>query len=161
MRIWLSLFLVFSTWLIAAPSTIVTENDPSSFVEGVSVITGNLYLNQEDYVVRGAGTIPIRHVYISGEGMPDLYKHLVANFVLWNALPDRNFLIVAEPNGTEIKYRPALGQKQPQIGGKFYKDCRRLRYNTSVDAKDSPGTSNTSSGKISACKLAIVSNQNQ
>lgn len=129
----------------------VTENDPSSFVEGVSVITGNFYSYDEDYTVHGAEPIHLRRCYISGEGLHDLNLHLFAMFI-----DGFNLVRVREANGTPIMYAPA-----PQnlvapytVGdgfyGKFEQNKPTLRYNATDYALKEPGVSNTAKGKISA-----------
>lgn len=59
MRYLLLILLPFAALLANDLTTAVTENDPSSLVEGVSVITGDFYLGEEDYVVQGAEPISL------------------------------------------------------------------------------------------------------
>jgi transketolase C-terminal domain/subunit len=58
-------------------STSVTENDPSTIVEGVSVITGDFCTMTEDLAIQGAEPIVLRHTYISGKGTWDFINYLV------------------------------------------------------------------------------------
>lgn len=45
-------FLFFAFSLYCLENTAVTENDPSSFVEGVSMITGDFYTADEHPVIQ-------------------------------------------------------------------------------------------------------------
>src|SRR3989338_1361222 len=60
----------------------VTESDISTLVEGVSVITGDFYLGEEDYVVAGVEPIPIRRYYLSAQGGIHEYPHLDGTLAL-------------------------------------------------------------------------------
>ena len=130
-------------------SVAVTENDPSTLVEGVSVITGDLYIFEEDYVVQGAEPVRVRRSFISREGVFKMHEYLTATF-----LCGINRLRVNEPNGTAISYRfsnpNAIGN--PQIGKTFYgekeKNWRPYRYN--AFAGDDKGVANTKTGELSA-----------
>jgi|GEM_PF-3358770 len=132
MRHWLIfLFSVTTLSSVAAP-TIVTENDPSTLVEGVSVITGDFYLGEEDYLVGGAEPISIRRFYLSGVGSINQYPHLIATFAL-----AMNKLLVNEPNGTEVIYSADSANKfRGLIGREFYdKKKRPLKYHFYSDKK--------------------------
>ena len=59
----LFLFLLLSLSLFADPA--ISANDPSTIVEGVSVIKGLLYESAEDYTVQGAQPIAFRRSFIS------------------------------------------------------------------------------------------------
>ena len=130
--------------------TSVTENDPSSFVEGVSIITGDLYVYEEDYAVQGAEPIRLRRSYISVDGVSRDYQHLICSFRVAS-----NHLCVVEPNGTALFYFPE-SEKSPLIGKSFYGDSEKkkkwksLTYRTKHFVATAPGVSNTASGKISA-----------
>ena len=110
---------VFLTSCLFGSVTAVTENDPSTLVEGVSVITGDFYLGEEDYVVAGVEPIPIRRYYLSAQGGIHEYPHLTATFDFLS-----NHLVVSEPNGTPILYSPELGGK-PMVGHEFYGKQKR------------------------------------
>lgn len=144
-------FTLFSALFGYGSSTAVTENDPSSLVEGVSVITGHFYSYDEDYVVQSAEPIRLRRCYLSGEGLHDLSFHLLATFI-----DGFNLVRVRESNGTPVTYAP--DPKNPvapyTIGEDFYgkpdKKKSVLRYNATEYALKEPGVSNTAKGKISA-----------
>jgi len=128
----------------------VTENDPSTLVEGVSVITGDLYSFEEDYVVQGAEPIRLRRSFISREGEFKSYQHLTAAFGC-----TANCFFVNEHNGTTLCYFKDLQNHiHPEIGEHFYgkekKYWKSLRYNAHDFTQEAKGVSNTSSGKISA-----------
>ncbi len=138
--------LISCSWS-AEPALAVTENDPSSLVEGVSVITGDLYAFEEDYVIQGAEPIHLRRSYLSRKGRFQTYQHLTANLWCFG-----NFLTVNEPNGTELSYYPdRQNNVYPVIGKNFYgkdeKKRRVLKYNAL--AQDDKGSANTKTGEIS------------
>lgn len=146
MRLWFFL-LIPAVFLLANPTTIVTENDPSTLVDGVSVITGDFYLGEEDYSVAGAEPIPIRRFYLSAIGAVNQYPHLTATFALI-----ANNLIIFEPNGTEVLYSadPA-NSPRGSIGDAFFGKKKHLfKYHSLEFANSSPGITNTSTGSISA-----------
>ena len=125
--------------------TAVTENDPATLVDGVSVITGDFYMGEEDYRVAGAEPISIRRFYLSAIGGIPQYPHLTATFV--SAF---NQLSVREPNGTPVVYRadPSNPERGP-IGHEFYgKKKKPFKYHSADFANTSPGVSNTSTGTI-------------
>ena len=119
----LSLFLIFFS-LSANP--IVTENDPSTLVEGVSVITGDFYTFEEDLVVPGAEPIRFQRAYVHSIGHVNQLPHLNAHWI-------SGFFTVNEPNGTPVCYR-------------HKKDNR---FVVSLPSTKS-GVTNTASGRISA-----------
>lgn len=119
----------------------ITENDPSAFVEGVNMITGDLYLNEEDYAVQGAEPIRLGHFYISSTGKMKGYSHLFCYFD-----QRANCFCIEEPNGSVLYYLPDGHKRHPEIGDEFYGNHPSLRYS----AVESPGISNTASGNISA-----------
>ncbi len=49
-RLFFFIFLTINVYL-TSNAIAVTENEPSSLVEGVSVITGDFYLQEEDVVI--------------------------------------------------------------------------------------------------------------
>jgi YD repeat-containing protein len=129
---------------------VVTENDPSTFVEGVSVITGDLYSFEEDYVVQGAEPIRLRRSFVSREGGFKSYQHLTATFGC-----TANCFFVNEHNGTPLYYfHDPQNHLHPRIGDQFYgekkKHWKALRYNAHDFTETAKGVANTSSGKISA-----------
>lgn len=109
----LFVFLLFSCSLSSFETTAITENDPSSFVEGVSIITGGFYLVDDNLVVQGAEPIRLNRAYISSLGKVEGYKHLEASPSVGTEVLD-----VAEPNGTLLCYVPEgtkVEQKNDQI----------------------------------------------
>ncbi len=129
-----TLFLFFASALFA--NTIVTENDPSTLVNGVSVITGDLYTFEEDYRVEGVEPISIRRAYLSSKGDWTPYPHLFATHLI--AL--HSFEVI-EPNGTAALYS---GSPRDKKKGKH----EPIRFDVSESC--SIGVANTASGKIAA-----------
>ncbi|HEV7736444.1 MAG TPA: hypothetical protein VGO47_03615, partial [Chlamydiales bacterium] len=131
------LFLCVVSALFANPA--VTENDPSTLVNGVSMITGDLYTFDEDLVVAGAEPIHLRRGYLSsvGDWTPD--AHLKAQLEV-----AQDFFVAQEANGTMIYYQiPPPSSKEKKKG--THKPIRC----PSILAR-SPGVTNTASGHISA-----------
>lgn len=137
-------FLLVAGLWAREPAQAVSENDPSSLVQGVSVITGDLYTFEEDYVVQGAEPIHICRSYLSRVGHFSDYRHLTAKFSCYT-----NWFLINEPNGTEIVYFPdPQNNIFPVIGDKFYgKHPKTLKYRALTN--DDKGTANTKSGEIS------------
>lgn len=119
--------LLFFPFLLFC-NVIVTQNDPSSLVEGVSVITGHFYTCEEDYVVQGSEPIRWQRSQISGAQTNSDFIHLFAFHI-----PATNIFSVPEKNGTTFWYQP-----HPKI---------KQRYNILLK---SGGITNTASGKVSA-----------
>ena len=141
-------FLISFLFLAAKENlSSVTENDPSTLVDGVSVITGDFYLGEEDYIVAGAEPIPLRRFYISRTGGIGQYPHLKAELAILI-----NDIIVREPNGTSVSYSLEERALAPHfIGDDFYrKKKQEIRYLANPCIKSLPGITNTSSGEISA-----------
>jgi len=131
------LFLSLVSVLFANPA--VTENDPSTLVNGVSMITGDLYTFDEDLVVAGAEPIHLRRGYLSsaGDWMPD--AHLKAQLEVL-----QDFFVAQEANGTMIYYRvPPPTSKEKKKGTHKPIRCPSI-------LAQSPGVTNTASGHISA-----------
>jgi RHS repeat-associated protein len=125
-------FLFFITSLFA--STSVTENDPSTIVEGVSVITGDFYTFEEDLVIQGKEPIPFRRFYLSGDGhWQNLTQHFVCTFLV-----QADCFQVTEPNGTVLLYALTGHEKGLR------------RFDTTHFNANSQGVSNTASEEISA-----------
>lgn len=130
----------FSLWLLLLPlilfaNTAITENDPSTLVDNVSVITGNFYSFDEDYVVQGYEPIRLRRSYISGEA------HSLDTGSSWTScclLPRARIFWIIEPNGTLLTYRDTGELRDGKL---LFKP---------IDFDSLPGVSNTARGKISA-----------
>lgn len=119
----------------------ITENDPSSYVDGVNMMTGDFYLHEEDYTVQGAEPIHLSHSYISSRGEMNDYPHIYCCFI-----QKANCFCIREPNGSTITYIPEGHDHYPIIGKDFYYNYKRpLKYSACDE-----GISNTASGKISA-----------
>lgn len=152
------LFFLFSvTQLLAELNlTAITENEPSSLVEGVSVITGDFCLNNPFYTVQGAQPIQLSNLLI-GEFCVTGYENHGAT------LTYQGMITVREPYGTDIFYFPAeiknpekTGMPHLYIGEFFYgapdkkKKWKSLNFSTHYFIHKFLGISNTASGDISA-----------
>ncbi|HSX37494.1 MAG TPA: RHS repeat-associated core domain-containing protein [Chlamydiales bacterium] len=116
-------------------------------MEGVSVITGDLYTYDEDYVVQGAEPVRIRRSFISRDGYFKGSQHLVAELICGG-----NYLTIFEHNGTVLTYHSRSERMfAPSIGDNFYGESKKaLRYSAENFTKTSKGISNTATGKMSA-----------
>lgn len=63
------IFVCFLSSLLYADTAAVTENDPNTIVEGVSVITGDFYAWEDDIVVQGVEPIRLSRSYVSQKGL--------------------------------------------------------------------------------------------
>lgn len=66
-KLFVSIFFLITTLLYTNPIA-VTENDPNSIVEGVSVITGDFYTECEDIIIQGYEPLRLRRSYLSQKG---------------------------------------------------------------------------------------------
>ena len=84
-----------------ADTIAVTENDPSSLVEGVSVITGDYYVQNEDIIIQGTQPIRLSRSYISqkGEGYWDFLSY---HKIYLNWIP--KLIELTEPSGAVLLY---------------------------------------------------------
>ena len=95
------LSFIFSLCLYAN-TTATTENEPSALVNGVNVITGDLYLVEKDVSIQGAEPIHLQRHYISQKGTG-----------YWNMFPyhrafadfDARNIELIEPSGARLFYR--------------------------------------------------------
>ena len=101
MRALYILFYFLLSSFLYADTTAVTENDPSSLVEGVSVITGDFYAQDEDIVIQGVQPIRLSRSYISqkGEGYWDFFSYHQI-YIDW--IP--KLLEIREPSGAVLLY---------------------------------------------------------
>jgi hypothetical protein len=139
-----------STLFSNESSLVVTENDPSTLVEGVNVITGELYALQEDYVVQGAEPISFRRSFLSREGIFQNYQKFTATF-----FPLHNMVLVHESNGSLLNYYfYSCLNHRAKIGKEFYSGNHSVknlvRYQTYDFTQKAKGVCNTKSGQISA-----------
>ncbi len=114
----------------------VTENHPETLVDGVSVITGDLYLQEEDLVVKGVEPIRLQRSYISnkGEGFWQFHSYhqaIVSEYT--------NRIDLIQPSGTKLTYTRT-----------DYEDVYTPFRLEEVDGQDLKGWTNTASGKLSA-----------
>lgn len=141
------LFFLFFSFLFADPGVLpVTENDPSTLVDGVSVITGDFYTYQEDYVVQGAEPIALRRSYLSNNPEMREYPHLIASY-----LCESNIFLLQEPNGTPLFYSESPKRLARPIGENFYaKKEGSVFYRALEYIQQTKGVSNTAKGNPSA-----------
>src|SRR3989339_505335 len=93
-------FLLFTS--IQAGTTATTENQPSALVNGVNVITGDLYLLENDLTVQGAEPIHLQRNYISqkGDGYWNMFSYHRAFIDFVNEVIE-----IIEPSGARLFYR--------------------------------------------------------
>lgn len=133
--VFLSLFL--SAKLIAA-TTATTENEPGALVNGVNVITGDLYLVEEDLAVQGAEPIRLKRHYISGKGQGywNMFSYQRA-FIDFSS----KVIEVVEEGGARLYYR----WKE-----KVHKNKKRHTfYSMDLGEENSKGLTNRARGKPS------------
>ena len=136
-RFFFILSFFFSVYLYTS-TTATTENEPSALVNGVNVITGDLYLLEEDAVVHGAEPIPLQRNYISqkGYGYWNMfsYHRAFADF-------DSTTIEIIEPSGARLFYKwDAKYHKRKTI---------RTFYSVNLDDENSKGLTNTARGSLS------------
>lgn len=151
MRPFFLLFLFCGYLLAEDPYLIaVTENDLSIFVDGVSMITGDFYVSEEDYVVAGAEPISTRRFYLSRGGFSQGMPHLHAVFIMGKSSFRK--LQVIEPNGTLVEYSldPNESGHAYEIGDDFYYKKRSKHFRPYNFLTAAQGVSNTASGNMSA-----------
>jgi RHS repeat-associated protein len=127
----------FSTKLLGA-TTATTENEPSALVNGVNVITGDLYLLEEDLVVQGAEPIRLQRHYISskGQGYWNMFSYHRA-FIDFSS----KVIEVVEEGGARLYY---------QWKEKSHKNKKRTTfYSIDLGEESSKGLTNTARGKPS------------
>lgn len=130
--------LFFLVTLRLCANTLVTENDPSTLVEGlVSVITGDLYLAEEDIVIEGAEPLHIRRHYMTKGFGVTFFTHLLAGY--HPVLPAT--LAIQEPNGSVLHFYYTPPKKQKKNNPIVFE---QLAPHSML------GASNTARGKISA-----------
>ena len=104
------LFLcVFS--LGQADTVTVTENDPTTLVEGVSVITGDFYAQETDIVIQGVQPIRLGRNYISqkGKGYWEQFSYHLARYY---RDPGTCQLELTEPTGGTFLYKGKSKKKE-------------------------------------------------
>ncbi|MBX9743756.1 MAG: hypothetical protein K2X08_00925, partial [Chlamydiales bacterium] len=132
-------------------TTSITENDPSSFVENVNMITGDFCLQDQLYRVRGAEPIQLHTTYFTKGAFLEPLDRLTAILIFGC------YMEILESQGTSVQYYRDVSTRKydPEVGDFFYGDPERkhkwkpIRFNTIEFANTSPGLSNTASGHIS------------
>lgn len=132
-------------------TTAVTENDPSSFVENVNVITGDFCLHDQLYTVRGAEPIHLHTTYFTKGAFLEPLDRLTAILIFGR------YMEILESHGTSVQYYRDVSTRKydPEVGEFFYgnpekkRKWKPMRFNTFEFANTSPGLSNTASGHIS------------
>ena len=137
MQIFLLFLLFFASLFANEP--LLTENDPSFFVEGVSVISGDYYDSTADYMVRGAQPIAMPRSYNSLTGDTPLgSEYFVGNMICYPAI----CLELCEPNGMRFLYTPDVHRAD------------YVKYSQPFSAyrisDEAAGIANTAKGQISA-----------
>src|SRR3990167_8613170 len=130
MKVILHILFLCSFLFGHADTLAVTENDPITLIEGVSVITGDLYLRETDVVVQGVQPIRIGRNYVSqkGRGYFELFSYHLARYS-WDA--KIRALEITEPSGAVLLY-------QGKRGGSF-----------SIKDLNTKGMTNTARGSVS------------
>lgn len=132
------LFLSIVQCLLA--NTAITENDPSTLVNGVSMITGDLYLFDEDLVVGGVHPIRVQRGYLSNFGDWKPESHLRGRYHDLEGIFE-----ITEANGTRLIY------KKPSLSSQEKKQNKRdIPYRCITMIEKAIGMSNTASGVLSA-----------
>ena len=161
------LFLIFLCNSLYAHYSAVTEGEPSSLIEGIaSVITGDLYLSEEDILIEGAEPLRLKRNYVGTGKSHSIFPHMFAEFFVPGGM-----ITVTEPNGTTLTYfhRPILEQMEHQKNkgkkDKSKKDKHKKKKNKKrskpkhgkqpyifdpIDFSRFPGVSNTARGTLSA-----------
>lgn len=129
---------LISSYLFSS-TVATTENEPSAFVDGVNVITGNLYLLENDLTVQGAEPIHLQRNYVSqkGEGYWNMFPYHRA-FIDFR----KNVVEIIEPSGARLYYKwKTKYNSKGKAENKF--------YDLNPNEKDSKGLANTARGKPS------------
>lgn len=105
---WLALFFIIQKILLFAGSS-HTDNPPEAYVGGIiNVITGELFLAEEDLAIRGAIPLSISRTYtgIFGRSEWRFFKHHKAYFY-----PNSDAIHIFESHGGFYTYQKAKGKK--------------------------------------------------
>ena len=143
MRIFFIFFILLTTHLLPSNTVAVTENDPSSLVEGVSVITGDLSSEKEDIAIQGVEPIHLNRNYISqkGKGVWDFFSYHRA-YMDW----DSKLVELTEPTGAILLYEgtistESLKEQQDRYGENLEK--RGMDYAFALKQSSTKGMANT------------------
>jgi RHS repeat-associated protein len=158
------LFLIFFCNSLYAHYSAITEGEPSSLIEGIaSVITGDLYLSEEDILIEGAEPLRLKRNYVGTGKSHSIFPHMFAEFFVPGGM-----ITVTEPNGTALTYfhRPILEEMEHHHHKKKHKEHHRKKKRKEhknhskhdkqpyifdpIDFSRFPGISNTARGALSA-----------
>jgi hypothetical protein len=97
----LILFLLLSKLIFSGNTVTVTENDPNTLIEGVNVITGDLFKERQDVLIAGVEPLYLSRSYISqkGKGYWNFFPYHQV-FMDW----DTTLLEIVEPSGAILLY---------------------------------------------------------
>jgi len=138
------IFFLLAVELLGFDLTVVTENEPSSLVEGVSVITGDFCMRNHICTVQGAEPIHLNSTYVSEGVFLTGYEYCKAKFK-WLS----RFVSIQESYGTQIDYFLEDSDKKQKYKKKKEKATAHV-YTPDRFIRQSLGISNTASGTISA-----------
>ena len=152
MRYLFIFFFLFTARFLCSNTVAVTENDPQSLVEGVSVITGDLSSEKIDVIIQGVEPIHLSRNYISqkGKGLWDFFSYHRA-YLDWNS----KLLEITEPSGAILLYEGALSEKAlkklEDLEGEEREEELDRAYNFVFSLKHSftKGVTNTGRGTLS------------
>ncbi|MBS0626576.1 MAG: RHS repeat-associated core domain-containing protein, partial [Verrucomicrobia bacterium] len=152
MRYLLIFFLLLSQLIFSSNTVAVTENDPNTLVEGVSVITGDLFKERQDMVIAGVEPLCLSRSYISqkGEGYWNFFPYHQV-FMDWDA----KLLEIVEPSGAILLYEGTkseadLEEEKKHEGtgyGEWIKSGGHLTF--SLKQSSTQGMTNTGRGALS------------
>lgn len=120
------IFFLLAVKLLGFDVTAGTENELSTLVEGVSVITGDFCMHSSVYTVQGIEPIYLSNTYISEGWFFSGYEHYKATWLF-----DGN-IIIRELYGTNITYVPDDLKKSNDIGKYFYGDLKKRNVGKTV-----------------------------
>lgn len=139
-------FFLLAVELLGFDVATVTENEPSSLVEGVSVITGDFCMRNHICTVQGAEPIHLNSTYVSAGAFLTGYEYCKADFKRASYS-----ISIQEPYGTQIDYfQEDLDKKHNHKKKKKEKKVTGYVYTPDRFIRQSLGISNTASGTLSA-----------
>lgn len=110
------------------------EGDPSTYVEGVSALTGEWFFSEKELVVEGAEPIIFTRNYLSGDGK--------GKYAGWSFFPHKWLILVGAKNGNAQKARAKESNGTPLTYIPEGNNLFRVRLEL--------GIANTARGEISA-----------
>ena len=127
-------------------SLAVTEGEPSSLAEGcVSVITGDLYLNEVDAMVQAYVPLRLPRQYLSGDGKGTLANWSFINHLsaIYKGKEKEHKITLQEPNGSTFVFKCP----EDEVYDHFRKKKHPPKFRP-PSAGETPGLTNTSQGDI-------------